>query len=85
MDRETAFKALQAAAVDVLQVEEDKVTEAATFAEDLEADSLDLVELVMSLEDQLDLTIEEDQLADVRTVRDALDAILAAHTASASA
>ena len=61
----------------------DKVTEDASFAEDLEADSLDLVELVMAIEDNLDVTIEEDQLADVKTVRDALNVIVAASTAAA--
>jgi acyl carrier protein len=83
MDRAAALDALRSAAADVLQVEEDKVTEAASFAEDLEADSLDLVELVMSLEDTLGITIEEDDLADVRTVGDALDVIVAASTAAA--
>ena len=83
MDRSDALAALRTAAVDVLQVEADKVTEAASFAEDLEADSLDLVELVMSLEDTLGITIEEDDLADVRTVGDALDVIVAASTAAA--
>jgi acyl carrier protein len=83
MDRSEAFTALRTAAVDVLQVEESKVVESASFAEDLEADSLDLVELVMSIEDSLNLTIEEDQLADVRTVGDAVDIIVAASTAAA--
>jgi acyl carrier protein len=83
MERSEALTALRKAAVDVLQVEEDKVTEAASFAEDLEADSLDLVELVMAIEDNLDVTIEEDQLADVKTVGDALDVIVAASTAAA--
>jgi acyl carrier protein len=83
MDRSDALAALKTAAVDVLQVEADKVTEAASFAEDLEADSLDLVELVMSLEDTLGITIEEDELADVRTVGDALDVIVAASTVDA--
>jgi len=83
MDRSEALAALRTAAVDVLQVEADKVTEGASFAEDLEADSLDLVELVMSLEDTLGITIEEDDLADVRTVGDALDVIVAASTAAA--
>jgi acyl carrier protein len=83
MDRSEAFTALRTAAVDVLQVEEAKVTESATFAEDLEADSLDLVELVMSLEDSLGITIEEDELANVRTVGDALDIIVAASTVDA--
>ena len=83
MERSEALTALRAAAVDVLQVEGDKVTEDASFAEDLEADSLDLVELVMSLEDSLGITIEEDDLAEVRTVGDALDVIVAASTAAA--
>lgn len=83
MERSEAFAALRTAAVDVLQVEADKVVETASFAEDLEADSLDLVELVMSLEDTLGITIEEDDLADVRTVADALDVIVAASTAAA--
>jgi acyl carrier protein len=83
MDRDAAFKALRTAAVDVLQVPEEKVTETASFAEDLEADSLDLVELVMSLEDQLGISIEEDDLAEVRTVNDALDVIVNASTAAA--
>jgi acyl carrier protein len=83
MNRSDALEALRTAAVDVLQVKPDQVTETATFAEDLEADSLDLVELVMSLEDQLGITIEEDDLADVRTVGDALDVIVAASTAAA--
>jgi acyl carrier protein len=82
MDRSEALTALRTAAVDVLQVEADKVTETASFAEDLEADSLDLVELVMSLEDTLGITIEEDELAEVKTVGDALDVILAAGATS---
>jgi acyl carrier protein len=83
MDRSDALNALRSAAVDVLQVEADKVVESASFAEDLEADSLDLVELVMQLEDSLGVTIDEDDLAEVRTVGDALDVIVAAHSTAA--
>jgi acyl carrier protein len=83
MNRSDALEALRTAAVDVLQVKPDQVVEAATFAEDLEADSLDLVELVMSLEDSLDVKIEEDDLGDVKTVGDAVDLILAAAAATA--
>jgi acyl carrier protein len=83
MNRSDALEALRTAAVDVLQVKPDQVTETATFAEDLEADSLDLVELVMSLEDSLDVKIEEDDLGDVKTVKDAVDLILAAAAANA--
>jgi acyl carrier protein len=83
MNRSDALAELRKAAVDVLQVSEDAVTEDASFADDLEADSLDLVELVMSLEDSLDVKIEEDDLGDVKTVKDAVDLILAASAANA--
>ena len=72
MDRATALDALTKAAVDVLSVQDD-----------LDADSLDLVELVMQLEDSLDVTIDEDDLGEVRTVGDAVDLILAASAANA--
>jgi acyl carrier protein len=83
MDRATALEALTKAAVDVLSVTADQVTEQATFADDLDADSLDLVELVMQLEDSLDVTIDEDDLGEVRTVGDAVDLIVAASAANA--
>jgi acyl carrier protein len=83
MNRSDALEALRTAAVDVLQVKPDQVTESASFAEDLEADSLDLVELVMSLEDSLDVKIEEDDLGEVKTVGDAVDLIIAASAANA--
>jgi acyl carrier protein len=83
MDRATALDALTTAAVEVLSVQADQVTEPASFADDLDADSLDLVELVMKLEDSLDVTIDEDDLGDVRTVGDAVDLILAASAANA--
>ena len=85
MDRATALDALTKAAVDVLSVQADQVTEEASFADDLDADSLDLVELVMQLEDSLDITIDEDDLGDVRTVANAVDLILAASAAHAGA
>ena len=56
---------------------------AGAFKDDLDADSLDLVELVMELEDRFDITIPEEDLEDVRTVGDALDLILAASAAKA--
>jgi acyl carrier protein len=83
MDRATALDALTTAAVEVLSVQADQVTEESSFADDLDADSLDLVELVMQLEDSLDVTIDEDDLGDVRTVGDAVDLILAASAANA--
>jgi acyl carrier protein len=78
MERTEAFEALREAAVEVLSVEPAAVTEAASFADDLDADSLDLVELVMAVEDRLGVSIGEDDLGDVRTVGDAVSLILAA-------
>ena len=75
------FERFKKCAVEVLAVEPDQVTKEARFADDLDADSLDLVELVMQLEDSLDVTIDEDDLSDVRTVGDAVDLILAASAA----
>jgi acyl carrier protein len=83
MDRADALTALRTAAVEVLSVEESQVTEDASFADDLDADSLDLVELVMQLEDSLDVKIEEDDLSGVTTVRDAVDLIIASSAAAA--
>jgi acyl carrier protein len=66
------FERFQALAVQVLVVDADKVTKEASFADDLDADSLDLAELVMTLEDEFDITVEEDELEDIKTVGQAL-------------
>ncbi|HVX18405.1 MAG TPA: acyl carrier protein [Acidimicrobiales bacterium] len=81
MERSEAFDALRDAAVEVLSVDAGAVTEQASFADDLEADSLDLVELVMAVEDRLGVEIGEDDLGDVATVGDAVDLIVAAAAA----
>ena len=56
--------------VEQLDVEEDEVTLDAVIADDLGADSLDLVDLVMSLEDTFDIEIEDDQVEQIKTVGD---------------
>lgn len=55
-----------------LSVAESKVTEEATFDGDLSADSLDVVELVMALEDEFDVEIPEEDAEKIRTVGDAV-------------
>lgn len=55
-------------AVDVLGVDADKVVPAASFADDLDADSLDLVELVMALEEEFGIEVPESDLEGVDTV-----------------
>ena len=62
-------------AVHVLSVDADKVTPEASFADDLDADSLDLAELVMALEDEFDITVEEEELEGITTVQHALDLV----------
>jgi acyl carrier protein len=67
---------LRDVAVEVLGVEADAVVEGASFKDDLEADSLDLVELVMALEERLDIAVPEEDLEDIGTVGDALTMLL---------
>ena len=76
MERDEVLAALREVAVEVLSVEPDQVVEDARFKEDLDADSLDLVELVMGLEERFDISVPEEDLADVATVGQAVDLVL---------
>lgn len=77
MDRDQIFNTLREAAVEILGVEASAVTETASFKDDLDADSLDLVELVMALEERLDISVPEEDLENVKTVGDAIDVVSA--------
>jgi acyl carrier protein len=61
--------------VDILGVDEDKVVPEASFREDLGADSLDLVELIMEFEEQFEATITDDEAKSINTVGDAINYI----------
>lgn len=61
--------------VDQLDVEEDLVTMEASFTEDLDADSLDVVELVMEFEDEFDMEIADEEAEKINTVGDAVEYI----------
>ena len=76
MERADLLDAIREVAVEVLSVEPDQVTEVARFKEDLDADSLDLVELVMGLEERFDIEVPEDDLEGVTTVGQAVDLVL---------
>ena len=69
------FERFKGHAVTVLAVDADKVTLEANFADDLDADSLDLVELVMALEDEFDVSIDEEELEGIATVAQAVDLV----------
>jgi acyl carrier protein len=61
--------------IDQLSVEEGEVTPTASFVDDLGADSLDRVELIMALEEAFDLEIPDEQAEKIKTVQDAVDYI----------
>lgn len=69
------FEKLQEIIVDELGVDTEEVTMEASFNDDLGADSLDLFELVMSIEDTFGVTIPNEELANIKTVKDAIDYI----------
>ena len=65
------YARLSAVTVDVLDLRDDHVAPDARFADDLGADSLDLIELVEALEEEFEVRIDEEELADIGTVGDA--------------
>ena len=67
MDQEL-FARFRKCAVEVLSVSDDQVTPEARFGDDLDADSLDLVELVMALEEEFGIAVPENELEGVDTV-----------------
>ncbi|MFN2607009.1 MAG: acyl carrier protein [Acidimicrobiales bacterium] len=77
MDRSEVLAKIQDAAVDVLGVDRDEVAEGSSFKDDLGADSLDLVEFVMSLEEEFDISIPEERLEGIGTVGQAADLVIA--------
>jgi acyl carrier protein len=76
MERADALATIKEVAAEVLSVEPDQVEEGARFKEDLDADSLDLVELVMGLEERFDIEVPEEDLEGVTTVGQAVDLVL---------
>ena len=69
------FERFKNCAVEVLAVDASAVTPEASFADDLDADSLDLVELVMALEEEFGVTVEEEELEGINTIQAAFELI----------
>lgn len=81
-DRNSVFEIIREQLSDILEIDPSRVTESSSFVEDLEADSLALIELVEGLEEELSertagFRIEDEDLEDLKTVRDAIDYVMA--------
>ena len=82
MDRNAVFELIRDRLADILEIEPSAITEASSFADDLDADSLALIELVEALEEELGersvgFRIDDEDLEDLKTVRDAVDYVFA--------
>ena len=69
------FEKLQEIIVDVLNVQKDEVKPETTFVDDLGADSLDIFQIIMGIEEEFDIEIDNDEAEKIVTVQDAVDQI----------
>ncbi len=82
LSRDAIFDLIRHQLADILEMEPDRISESASFADDLDADSLALIELVEGLEEELSertvgFRIEDEDLEELKTVRDAIDYVMA--------
>jgi acyl carrier protein len=77
MNRADVFELIRIHLADELDIDPGRVEEGSRFKEDLEADSLDLYTLVQELEDSYGVTMTDEQAAEILTVRQAVDFVLA--------
>lgn len=71
------FEKVKEIIVDSLSCDEEKVTLEANLKEDLDADSLDAVELIMAVEEEFDIEIPDEKATEIKTVKDIVDYIKA--------
>jgi len=75
MSDEKIFKKLQDIVAKQLSIDPEKIKRDSNFTADLQADSLDVVELVMTFEEEFDILIQDEDAGDMSTVQDAIDYI----------
>ena len=69
------FEKIQAIIADVLSVDKSEITPETTFVDDLGADSLDVFQIIMGIEEEFDISIDTDDAEKIVTVQDAVNAI----------
>ena len=89
LDRQQVLELIRGQLAEILEIEPSGISESSSFAEDLNADSLALIELVEALEEELGersvgFRIDDEDLEDLRTVRDAVDYVVAKLGANAA-
>jgi acyl carrier protein len=77
LSHDEVFEKIKGICVELLGVDEAKVVESADFREDLQADSLDLVEMIMAFEDEFGGEISDEDAQKIKTVGQAVEYILA--------
>jgi acyl carrier protein len=82
LGRSQVFEVIRTQLADILEIDPSRITEGSSFSEDLDADSLALIELVEAIEQEFGgrvegFRIEDEELEDLKTVRDAVDYVLA--------
>lgn len=76
MDRTEVFALVRAALAEALELPVEEIKEESHFEDDLEADSLDLVELLLEMEKHYGFKVSDEEAAEIETVRDTVDLIL---------
>jgi acyl carrier protein len=76
VNRDEVMEKVRSHLVAELEVQPGEIADGTRFKEDLDADSLDLYELVMELEDSYGITVSEEEATGIRTVGDAVDFVL---------
>jgi acyl carrier protein len=76
MDRDRVMASVRSALAEALDLPEEEIKEDSRFKEDLEADSLDLVELLLEMEREYGFKVSDEETSDIITVRDAVELIL---------
>ncbi|MBK5225020.1 MAG: acyl carrier protein [Thermoleophilia bacterium] len=77
MTKEEVFEQIKAMLIDQLGVDEEDVKMEASFQDNLDADSLDLVELIMEMEDKFGVKISDEEAQNIRTVSEAVEFVSA--------